>query len=68
MPFADCGEVSKHQEVVMRNVREYRFELCWMLLLVLLFWAIPVRSSADDRDWEDGAGDCPGSSGWCSAK
>jgi hypothetical protein len=46
-------------------LRAYRFELCWLLLLIAIFLLSPSRSSANSFHWIDLAFDCDSVSGWC---
>jgi hypothetical protein len=50
----------------MRSLREYRFECCWLVLLIILFLLAPAQpSSATGFDWQDLAFDCDSTAGWC---
>jgi hypothetical protein len=49
----------------MTSLRSYRFEFCWLALLVLVFLLTPRRASAQALSWWDFAGDCSSESGWC---
>lgn len=49
----------------MRKLRNCRFELCWLVLVILLYALAPVRTSATAFSWEEAACDCPETSGWC---
>ena len=45
--------------------RDYRFECCWLVLLILLVLFTPSPSSAQALSWADLAYDCDSISGWC---
>ena len=49
----------------MRALRSYRFELCWLALLILVLLLTPRPASAQALSWWDFAGDCSSDSGWC---
>ncbi len=50
----------------MTPIREYRFEACWLILIVLtLVLFAPSRPSAQGLSWGDLAFDCDSWSGWC---
>ena len=49
----------------MRKLRNYTFELCWLVLVLLLYAAEPVRTSGSTFSYEEAAADCPDTSGWC---
>jgi hypothetical protein len=49
----------------MAKLREYKLELVWLALVILLFAGASVEPSAADYNWEDAARDCSSSSGWC---
>jgi hypothetical protein len=45
--------------------RDYRFECCWFLILVLIVLFTPSRSWAQSMSWADLAFDCDSVMGWC---
>ena len=49
----------------MARLREYRFECCWLVLLIALVLLSPARSSAQGFAWLDFALDCESTMGWC---
>jgi hypothetical protein len=49
----------------MGKLRNYTFELCWLLVVILLYALAPARTSANTFSYEDSADDCPEVSGWC---
>jgi hypothetical protein len=49
----------------MTPFRECRFELCWLVILIVIVLLTPARSSAQGFNWLDFAMDCDGSMGWC---
>jgi len=51
----------------MRNVRDYRLEICWFLLVVALFALSTASPRAEGRSWDDMAAEdpCPPIPGWC---
>ncbi len=49
----------------MTRTRGYGFELCWLLLIILIFGSTPVRTAIIAFNWEDIAFDCESSNGWC---
>jgi hypothetical protein len=51
----------------MGKLRNYTFELCWLLVVILLYALAPARTSATTWSYEESAGDCPEVSGWCDA-
>jgi hypothetical protein len=46
------------------TLRTYRFELCWLVLLVVMFLMSPARPSTQDMNYQDRGYACPGT-GWC---
>jgi hypothetical protein len=49
----------------MSPFREYRFELCWLAILIVIILLTPGRTSAQGYSWIDVALDCDSSGGWC---
>lgn len=51
----------------MKRLRDYKLELGWLLLVVLLFLASPSDPSAQrtDQNYPDTARWCDDVSGWC---
>jgi hypothetical protein len=49
----------------MTLMRDYRFECCWFLLLVLIVLFTPSPSWAQALSWADLAFDCDDVMGWC---
>jgi hypothetical protein len=49
----------------MRKLRNYTFELCWLVLVFVLYQVAPVRTLANTFSYEEAAADCPEVSGWC---
>jgi hypothetical protein len=49
----------------MRTLKAYAFELCWLVVVLLLYAAAPARTSAQTFSYEEAAADCPEISGWC---
>lgn len=49
----------------MRKLRNYTFELCWLVLVFVLYQVAPVRTLASTFSYEEAASDCPEISGWC---
>lgn len=50
----------------MGSVREYKLELCWLLLLVVaLFTLSAATPRADGWNMDDEAADCSPFDGWC---
>jgi hypothetical protein len=49
----------------MRELKNYTFEVCWLVLVLMLYATAPVRTSADTFSYEEAASDCPEISGWC---
>jgi hypothetical protein len=49
----------------MRPLKNYACELCWLLLVLLIYAEAPVRTSAQTFSYEEAAADCPEVSGWC---
>ena len=52
--------------MVMRKLASYSLELCWLLLVILLYALAPARTSANTFSYEESADDCPEVSGWCA--
>ena len=50
----------------MARVYDYKLELCWLVILVLLFSFVPKRSSAGvDFSWDDVPDWCGDGDGTC---
>ena len=46
-------------------IREYRLELLWLLLLIVLFASHPSSSRANGWNWDDGESDCGDGDFYC---
>ena len=50
----------------MTRLREYKFEVCWLLLLVLLCAWSPAEPAAEWWNQDDESpSQCPETNGWC---
>ena len=50
----------------MRRLGDYKLELAWLLLLLVLFAVSPAGSFAQEAwNQDDVPGDCPSTNGWC---
>jgi hypothetical protein len=46
-------------------ILRYRFELCWLLVLIAIVLLSPDPPTAQSFSWVDLALDCDSTSGWC---
>jgi hypothetical protein len=49
----------------MTHLRDYAFELCWLLLLLVILALSPARPRAEGFSMMDYAMDCSATDGWC---